>query len=383
MHFATHCDGYTQNIMNTRNLTDFQHHCLKAGASFVSWRMPGEAVPVTIPRNPRILVDGLLPETEKGFIFSPFNKQSHPLWFKAEMAIFGNKVEEGYFISYIPDDKPKNNPDDKYPSGLPGETSKDEYLRSFNQMMELIRSGRIQKGVLSRIIRIPFDYIDEAPALFESLCYSFPSAFVYLLSSASTGVWIGASPELLLATGGSRITTMALAGTRPSGTQGPWGEKELEEQHWVARFISEKLLESGCIGIEQSATYTATAGAVEHIRTDFRAILQSKSPNALLKVMHPTPAVCGWPSEEAAKVISETETHNRSWYTGYLGPVNMEQKTSLFVNLRCMQADQTDAAIYAGGGITIDSDAEKEWEETSIKSLTLLAEIEKIRNLAE
>lgn len=380
--------------MNTRNLTAFQHHCLRTGASFVSWRMPGDKLPVTIPGTPRFLDEGSLPATEKGFIFSPFNKQSTSLWFKAEMAIRGNEVEEGYFIyygnsataidnssdiensNYIPVDK-------VYSTVLPAETSKDEYLRSFTQMMEAIQSGRIQKGVLSRITRIPFNYQEETPLLFNSLCYSFPQAFVYLLSSPVTGIWIGASPELLLATGGSRITTMALAGTRPAGTPGQWGAKEQEEQNWVAKFINEKLHESDCIGIEQSAAYTANAGSVEHIRTDFRAILKGTSPDVLLKIMHPTPAVCGWPSEEAAIVISETEKHNRTYYTGFLGPVNMEQKTSLFVNLRCMQADDKEAAIYAGGGITIDSEADKEWEETSIKSLTLLGEIEKIRNLAE
>ena len=98
--------------------------------------------------------------------------------------------------------------------------------------------------------------------------------------------------------------------------------------------------------------------------------------------MHPTPAVCGWPAAEALDLIRVTEEYPRSFYSGYLGPVNMERKTSLFVNLRCMQVGEQEAALYAGGGITINSVPEAEWEETTIKSRTLLAEIEKIQNLA-
>ncbi|HXB11581.1 MAG TPA: chorismate-binding protein, partial [Bacteroidia bacterium] len=61
------------------------------------------------------------------------------------------------------------------------------------------------------------------------------------------------------------------------------------------------------------------------------------------------------------------------YYTGYLGPYNIDGKAELFVNLRCAEVFNDSVNIYVGGGITSDSVAEKEWDETVMKSQTLLS----------
>ena len=74
--------------------------------------------------------------------------------------------------------------------------------------------------------------------------------------------------------------------------------------------------------------------------------------------------------------ILEHEKYNRQYYTGFLGELNIENKeertTTLFVNLRCMKVIGDTAHIYVGGGVTKDSDPEKEWEETVAKTNTML-----------
>lgn len=369
--------------MSLKNLTGFQQHCLRTGYSFVSYRMPGEALPVTIPGKPVFLPPGTLPESGKGFLFAPFDSSKESLWFKAEMIIKGNGVEEGYFYTPPATAGSENSVMFHPELELPDETIESDYMQGFDGILKELRNKSIQKAVLSRVIKVQLETAREAPELFHVLTEAFPNAFVYLLYTSTTGVWLGATPELLLSVVGQRITTMALAGTRKAGTLGAWGEKEIAEQEWVARYVRERLAESGCSGIEQSTTYTARAANVEHLRTDFVAFTLGKNLQNLLSSLHPTPAVCGWPALDSSRLIREAEKHDRTYYTGYLGPVNIDQKTSLFVNLRCMQALNSEAAIYAGGGITIDSNPFKEWEETTIKSRTLLAEIEKIRNLAE
>ena len=93
--------------------------------------------------------------------------------------------------------------------------------------------------------------------------------------------------------------------------------------------------------------------------------------------MHPTPAVCGLPRNNAKDFVLKNENYHRSFYTGFLGEINMEDKnlnsknSSLFVNLRCMEIRNEKASIYVGGGITKDSVAKKEWEETVSKSKTM------------
>ena len=98
--------------------------------------------------------------------------------------------------------------------------------------------------------------------------------------------------------------------------------------------------------------------------------------SVMLKLLHPTSAICGMPREESIAFLKTTESFDRSFYSGYLGPVNFENKTTLFVNLRCMQWCGQKAILYAGAGVTIDSIPEKEWEETELKMNTLLQVIQ-------
>ena len=91
----------------------------------------------------------------------------------------------------------------------------------------------------------------------------------------------------------------------------------------------------------------------------------------LAQNLHPSPAICGMPTEKARHLITEIENHDRAFYTGYFGPISNE-RTDLYVNLRCMQWHKDYLEIYVGGGITAESDPEKEWQETCDKMQTML-----------
>ncbi|MBC7426107.1 MAG: chorismate-binding protein, partial [Bacteroidia bacterium] len=92
----------------------------------------------------------------------------------------------------------------------------------------------------------------------------------------------------------------------------------------------------------------------------------------ITNMLHPTPAVCGYPFNEALDFIKENEGYNREFYSGYLGPVYNNGDRQLFVNLRCMRIYEEDMVLFAGGGINKGSDPEKEWTETENKMKTLL-----------
>ncbi|WP_332912324.1 chorismate-binding protein [Algoriphagus boritolerans] len=61
------------------------------------------------------------------------------------------------------------------------------------------------------------------------------------------------------------------------------------------------------------------------------------------------------------------EGFDRSFFAGFLGPVNIEAETTIFVNLRTASFVGNKAILYAGAGVTEDSDPDKEWEETELK----------------
>ena len=133
---------------------------------------------------------------------------------------------------------------------------------------------------------------------------------------------------------------------------------------------------------------TTQAGHLLHLCNDIHGELsEGVGLNKLLPLLHPTAAVCGYPKKSAQDFILTEEKYDRSYYTGFLGELDLktsslnsatsdesEKETNLFVNLRCMQLKATTpqkAIIYVGGGITSESDPDKEWEETIVKSLVM------------
>jgi isochorismate synthase len=120
-----------------------------------------------------------------------------------------------------------------------------------------------------------------------------------------------------------------------------------------------------------------------HLRTKVTGKLTTKNAQLkiLIRALHPTPAVCGLPRKKAKDFILENENYQREFYTGFLGELNIKDSkfkaqgqgstSNLFVNLRCMNIENTIASIYIGGGITKDSNAKKEWDETVSKSKTM------------
>ena len=118
------------------------------------------------------------------------------------------------------------------------------------------------------------------------------------------------------------------------------------------------------------------AGNLIHLKTEFSVDMEKVSypllGTAMLDLLHPTSAICGMPMKAAAQFLKDREGFDRSYFSGYLGPSNIENKTSLFVNLRCMQILKNKAILYAGAGVTEDSDPESEWNETEMKFQTLL-----------
>lgn len=252
------------------------------------------------------------------------------------------------------------------------------YLRQVEEFIGATQRD-FQKIIFSRIETIHLQTGDLFQ-LFMTLKELYPNAFVYLFNLPNIGCWMGASPEVFVNQQGGELQTVALAGTQRdlgiSLESVTWGEKEIEEQAIVERYI-ENILQQQKVNYQKTAPYTARAGKLLHLKTKFR-FQPNKNFSQFLKQLHPTPAVCGIPKKAAMQFILNHEKHDRAYYSGYLGPVNIRQETNLFVNLRCMQVFKDKFALYVGGGITADSDPVREWDETEIKSQTMADVIESL-----
>lgn len=247
--------------------------------------------------------------------------------------------------------------------------SKNQYLEYADKAIALINSGACKKVVLSKVKKVTVKRSPEE--WFDSMCKLYPDAFVYI-ASGPFGLWAGASPEILFEVNNEAFKTVALAGTQVAREDQKyyWGDKEKEEQSMVVEYIDHVLTTRG-LSYEKSQPYTSMAGSLVHLKTDFEGhFKKGQDWGELVKALHPTPAVCGLPQKTSAEFIKSLEMHQRTYYTGFLGPIERE-KVSLFVNLRCMQIIHNEAFLYVGGGLTSDSDALLEWEETENKAKVL------------
>jgi len=253
---------------------------------------------------------------------------------------------------------------------------KAHFLHLVAKGIQAIEAGTLEKIVAARTKLIPLPAEFDLGKTLAKLLASYPHSFVNFFHLPGIGTWMGASPEVLIETKGDYFHTMSLAGTQPAQGDNPlksaaWTQKEIEEQALVSRYIVDCFKTIRLREYEEHGPKTVLAGNLLHLRSDFRVNTQttgfSNLGTVMLGLLHPTSAVCGMPRKEALSFLKTEEGWDRSFYAGFIGPVGIEQETSIYVNLRTASLHQTHALLYAGAGVTEDSVPEKEWEETELK----------------
>jgi isochorismate synthase len=248
------------------------------------------------------------------------------------------------------------------------ENKQKEHTDLIRKALSSIQESHLKKVVLATSLQYN-DAVNSPLSYFKRILAKYTNTFNYLLFHPDCGVWMGATPERLITMSGHHLQTMALAGTRPYGSN-EWGNKEKEEQEFVVREIVNTLKQYTPSGlIKYSDAETIRAGHLEHLRTSLTAEL-SISPIDAAQALHPTPAVGGVPKEMALDFINRHERLDRFLYSGFLGVVSPDQ-TSLYVNLRCMSIQDYKATVYVGGGITEKSNPYDEWLEVLQKANTM------------
>jgi len=255
------------------------------------------------------------------------------------------------------------------------ETRSEHYQEAVQRTVDAIKENSFSKIVLSR--RSEFVFNDDQISPFVSwLIQEYPEANISIFNIPGEGLWISASPEILLSFSPTEgVRSMALAGTRtfePGFDEiSLWSSKELEEQGIVTDFIREVFQEQGIRKLKEKGPYSVQAGNLIHLRTDFNACDGTSDDfYDLVNSLHPTTAVCGTPRLEAKSWIKNNEDFDRSFYSGFSGIVE-PQLRKLVVNLRVANITAGMITLYAGAGITKASVPEKEWIETSEKLKTL------------
>lgn len=268
------------------------------------------------------------------------------------------------------------------------QTDSTSYLLYKGQVMSIIddlKNIEIEgKTVLSRIDcgSIPEE---DSTAIWTEIIYNYfkelSGTFRYVYYTPETALWLGASPEILLnvdkQTGES--CTMSLAGTkRVHNTL--WDEKNYAEHFMVTRYIGDVLSNLG-INYKYSKTEDVKFFTFHHLCDIFNFNIGNLPIESIIDAINPTPALAGYPVNEAIERLSHLEIHQRYCYGGYVA-IDTDHSFNSYVNIRCMHFYGNSYCQYMGGGILAKSNPDSEWRETESKGEMLKCIISGAKALA-
>lgn len=368
---------------------------LEGDESFTIWRKPKSSKLEVIHSagNPVPKVGLELENLEPGFIIHPFvDQKDQQAYFIPADTYFSVDLSEPMSVGDLPSrllDCASPESHSAQPmqlfkktswgkSNVPDSISEDQthFENLVKRGVKGIKAGFFEKVVPARTKVIDLDSDFDLVKSFEALLEKYPNAFVNFFHLPGIGTWMGASPEILIETKGDYFHTMSLAGTQPASGSNPikavaWTQKEIEEQALVSRYIVDCFKKIRLREYEEQGPKTVQAGTLLHLRSDFKVNMRETNfpqlGSVMLKLLHPTSAVSGMPRQQALDFIQNEEGFDRSFFAGFLGPVNIQAETSIYVNLRTASLRADRAIVYAGAGVTEDSDPSKEWEETEMK----------------
>ena len=302
--------------------------------------------------------------SESGFVFAPFDNAKQSILFPLSKSEICTTT-----LSDISKDESNSN----FRLNSNSTNEKSNFVSLVQKGVQFLKTTGVKKVVLSRKEIINTSHFNTKET-FKKLLMNYRNAIVYVWFHPKIGLWLGATPETLLKVKDDAFTTMALAGTQlyHGSLEVDWQHKEKQEQQFVTDFIINNLSNSLVItGV--SEPHSVRAGNLLHLCTRIKGKLSRQfSLHQLIGLLHPTPAVCGLPKKEAKVFILENECYDREFYSGFLGELNLNNTSNLYVNLRCLQVLPKGLAIYVGSGITLDSKPTNEWEETVAKSEVML-----------
>lgn len=261
--------------------------------------------------------------------------------------------------------------------------NENDYLDIAGFLVGKLHSNDFDKIVLSRVISKNLNTSFSISTLLTELNKKYQNNFVNMFHIPGVGTWVGASPETLISYNNNCYHTQSLAGTKiiTSDNDVPrWTEKELVEQEYVTNFLRKVLSELSITDYSESSLQSTITGNLVHLKTEFSIPYSSLTGKLgkLIAALHPTPAVCGLPKADSFNIIERAEKHQRRYYTGFIGPWNIDNDSKLFVNLRCAEIDNNQINVYVGGGLTADSIPEDEYNETTHKSQAILSVVENL-----
>ncbi|WP_305093911.1 isochorismate synthase MenF [Prescottella sp. R16] len=269
-----------------------------------------------------------------------------------------------------------------------------EHLDRVRTALDVLRDDTsvLDKVVLARTLTLTADAPAAPAAILAALVTGTPTGNGYLVDLSAAGdshtgrTLVGSSPEVLVRKEGSTVSCHPLAGSAPRdprtdrdreiGRALTASVKDRREHAFVVESVRASLAPfCRTLDIPDTPTLTHTP-QLWHLGTPIRGELRDPGTTALdlALALHPTPAVCGTPTDLAYATIDELEG-DRGFYAGAVGWCTADGDGEWMVTIRCAEisGDRRRVTAYAGGGIVAESDPRTELGETVTKFGTVLS----------
>ena len=254
---------------------------------------------------------------------------------------------------------------------------KEKWLRNINNVKDTFQIENISKIVLARKTIFKIDNPADPLVIFDFLKKQNIKTYDFYFQISSNYAFFGCSPELLFHRKKESLTSDAIAGTVLKGKNSEEeklyadelmaSKKDSEEFRFVFNDIK-KELKKICESVNVSRDKEVLAlSYAQHIRSQFDCILKDKiSDYRIMKSLHPTPAVSGYPFSNIYSLIKRYENFYRGFYSGPVGWVGNDE-ACFAVGLRSGILDNRCLSVFAGAGIVKKSSPEMEWDEIENK----------------
>ncbi|MES9682105.1 isochorismate synthase [Gottfriedia acidiceleris] len=265
-----------------------------------------------------------------------------------------------------------------------------EWIQSVKEAIHQMKNEELEKVVLNRTLNARFSAEVNSTKVIYELEATRNVNYVISYQIKDT-VFISATPERLISKKNNTVSSMCLAG---SAAKGITKEENTEAANWllnskknngehafVVNYIRETL-QQYCneLSIPSTPRIMATKSLL-HLFTPVEGELYNHvSLFELIQALHPTPALGGFPKEEACKLIRELEPVDRGWYGAPIGWIDLNGNGDFAVGIRSALIKEDKAKLYAGCGVVQDSKPEEEFFETGIKFLPMLNALGGLRN---
>lgn len=246
-----------------------------------------------------------------------------------------------------------------------------------DQALKAISSGTIDKLVLARRTMLQFSQPLSIGACLSHLVHHAQSATLFAFQLSPSLCFLGATPEKLFERTGCELNTDVIAGTQPRGSTFEedallerallHSGKDRHEFSIVKRFLQQAISPFSKEMKWDGQDQILKTSHVQHIHNRLKATLKGEVfDEELIKALHPTPALGGYPKEKADLLLQEIEPFDRGWYGGVVGMIS-PKSANLHVAIRSALIRESSLHLFAGTGIVQGSHAEREWEELEQK----------------